>query len=96
MRRSLGICMSSVVVLAMFAAPAAAATRTRWVDDDGGAGPTGCGGDRPAARSIQAAIDASGPGDTIRVCDGNYVGSLASGTRPTTGSSYAPFTSGAR
>jgi hypothetical protein len=51
----------------------AASGHTRWVDDDGRAGPGGCGGSRPAASSIQAAVDASGPNDTVVVCPATYV-----------------------
>lgn len=65
---------ATLTVLA--ATPAAAAPKTRWVDDDGRAGPVGCGGSDRAARRIQPAIDASRPGDTIRVCPGTYVGAI--------------------
>lgn len=49
---------------------------TRWVDDDGLAGPTKCGTLTLAETSIQAAVDASGPGDTILVCPGDYAGPI--------------------
>jgi hypothetical protein len=61
------------LAIAIPAGAGAASSRTRWVDDDGRAGPGGCGGARHAARSIQAAVNASGPGDTILVCPGVYV-----------------------
>jgi len=58
------------------AAPASAvsvgATRTRWVDDDGRAGPRGCGGSKAATRHIQSAIDRSDRNDVVIVCPGRY------------------------
>jgi hypothetical protein len=51
----------------------------RYVDDDGHAGP-GCGGPRPAFERIQAAVRASGPGDTIKVCPGTYRGHVRIGS----------------
>jgi len=46
------------------------------VDDDGAAGPGGCGGSASATKSIQKAIDASNADDLILVCPGTYVGRL--------------------
>jgi Right handed beta helix region len=68
----------SVITLAFIAgsSPAAAAVRTRWVDDDGHAGPTGCGGHSAASKRVQKAVDASGPGDTIKICPGRYTGGV--------------------
>lgn len=68
--------IGSMLVLSVMAAgvPATAASRvTRWVDDDGRAGPAGCGTSRTAYRHIQSAVDASGPDDTVIVCPGTYV-----------------------
>ncbi len=62
------------VALGASAAPASAASgTTRWVDQDGHAGPGSCTGTAVAASaSIQGAITASGPGDTVVVCPGTY------------------------
>ena len=59
--------------LGIVAGPAAAAGgHVRWVDDNAGAGggPHACA--TAAYTSIQAAIDASGPWDTVKVCPGRY------------------------
>jgi len=55
---------------------AAAAPQTRWVDDDGRAGPDGCGGTGWARQSIQSAVDASGRDDMVVVCPGTYDGQV--------------------
>ncbi|MBX3032048.1 MAG: right-handed parallel beta-helix repeat-containing protein [Chloroflexi bacterium] len=69
----------ATLVTAALAAPAAAGpgTTTRWVDDDGKAGPNGCGGSQTAFTAIQPAIDASDRNDTIIVCPGTYTGQLS-------------------
>lgn len=61
-----------VVCLICFAGIASAAT-TRYVDDDGQADGTGCDSSTAAYSTIQAAITAASPGDTISVCPGTYV-----------------------
>jgi parallel beta-helix repeat protein len=50
--------------------------RTRWVDDDGRAGPSNCGGRRPATKSIQSAINRSDRNDVVIVCPGTYSGQV--------------------
>jgi hypothetical protein len=69
-----------LVVLAASAAaitPASAATSTtRWVDDDGHAGPSGCSGSATAAKNIQKAVDNSNQDDVVIVCPGTYVGQV--------------------
>jgi hypothetical protein len=67
------VAMLASLVMAVPAGAGAASPGTRWVDGDGRAGPGGCGGAHRASRSIQAAVDASGPGDTVLVCPGVYV-----------------------
>src|SRR4051812_28537316 len=66
MRQSVVVAVVVLAVGMVTAAGPAAAAVTRAVDDDG----VQC----PAARyaSIQAAVDAAGPGDTVLVCDGAY------------------------
>ena len=64
--------------LAVLGAPVAARDpATRYVDDDGMAGRTGCDGTRSVPRKIQHAIKAAGPGDTILVCPGTYTEQLS-------------------
>jgi parallel beta-helix repeat protein len=48
------------------------ATRTRWVDDDGKAGPHGCGGSKAATKRIRTAINKSDKNDVVIVCPGTY------------------------
>jgi parallel beta-helix repeat protein len=69
--------VGSVVLLATLAAalapaPVSASGTTRWVDDDGKAGPSSCSGSATAKTRIQKAINASGANDTIKVCPGTY------------------------
>ena len=64
----------SSVALSMLASPASAAGRTRWVDDDGKVGTSGCSGTRTAYKTIQKGVNAAGAGDTVKVCPGTYVG----------------------
>ena len=69
--------MSLVIGLAVVGAPVAAAGPTsRYVDDDGMAGRSGCSGTRPVPRKVQRAIKAAGPDDTILVCPGTYTEQL--------------------
>ena len=62
------------VFIGLVAAPVAASSSTRWVDDDGRAGPSSCSGSRSVTKHIQTAVDASRTGDTIVVCPGTYRG----------------------
>jgi hypothetical protein len=61
-------------VMAVSPVSAGGGTATRWVDDDGRAGPTGCSGARRARTSIQDAVNASDTNDVIKVCPGTYTG----------------------
>ena len=65
---------SLALLLTGLVAPVAAASSptTRWVDADGHAGPSSCGQSHAAFTSIQAAVTASGPHDTVMVCPGTY------------------------
>lgn len=74
MRSRLPLATAAVALFLLgLAAPVAAGEARTWVvDDDGTAGATGCAGARPVSTTIQAAVDASGPGDTILVCPGRY------------------------
>ena len=57
---------------------AAIASSTRWVNDNspntGGYAPPGTSCKNPGYQTIQSAVDASAPGDTIKVCTGTYAG----------------------
>ena len=75
-RRSLAFAALTATMAAALALPTAAAAKTRWVDDDGKAGPTGCSGVAVATKAIQSAITKSGAGDVIKVCPGTYTGRL--------------------
>jgi parallel beta-helix repeat protein len=66
---------------AALATPVAAAGATRWVDDDGHAGPTSCNGTHAAPKTIQGGIAASSAGDTVKVCPGTYTGAVKIGKR---------------
>lgn len=70
--RLLSIGATAALALGLIAAPAAAAGITVYIDDDGTAGAAGCNGSTTVPTSIQAAVDASGPNDTILVCPGKY------------------------
>jgi pectin methylesterase-like acyl-CoA thioesterase len=47
-------------------------TATLLVDADGQASPTDCNGFGSAFTTIQAAVNAASPGDTIYICPGVY------------------------
>jgi hypothetical protein len=49
-----------------------ASAATRAVDDDGKATPSNCNSNTPASPTIQGAINASAPGDSVAVCPGTY------------------------
>ena len=72
-RARLGVAITlSLLVLGALALPASAAVHVRWVDNDNkkGDGPKAC--DTATFHSIQDAIDASSPGDSVFVCPGSY------------------------
>ena len=64
--------MLGAVLLSTAAAPATAASQTRWVDNDNnpGDGPAAC--NNANFSSIQAAINASSAWDKVHVCPGTY------------------------
>jgi len=71
--RLLSLAALAALAVGTIAIPAAAGAPTTWyVDDDGTAGANSCAGPRSVPTSIQDAVDASGPGDTIMVCKGKY------------------------
>jgi hypothetical protein len=76
-RVALATLLASLAVSATVPVSAGSGTTTRWVDDDGRAGPNGCGGSASAATKVQAAVNASDRNDTIIVCPGTYVGTVA-------------------
>ena len=65
----------AVVAMAMSltAVSSASAATTRAVDDDAQATARDCNARTPASPTIQGAVNASAPGDTIIVCPGTYV-----------------------
>ncbi len=84
--------MSALLILGVIAGPAAAAGVTRYVDDDGLGSASGCAGATPIPTSIQAAVDASAPGDRVLVCAGTYVGSILVSTDGLVVSGVEPWT----
>src|SRR5262245_27695513 len=82
---------AAALLLAVVAAPGAAGGSTLFVDDDGLAGP-GCNGNGQAYPEIQSAVDAAGPGDTIRVCPGTYPGHIMVETADLTIEAVTPET----
>ncbi|MEP7360354.1 MAG: hypothetical protein ABI744_02130 [Chloroflexota bacterium] len=63
--------MLGTLLLGAAVAPVAAASHTRWVDNNTShAGPSACA--NAHFSTIQAAIGASNPGDKVYVCPGNY------------------------
>lgn len=85
MRRAPIALAAACALMAMtLAVPASAGSgrTTRWVDDDGKAGPTSCGGKRTATKRIQTAIGRSDRNDVVIVCPGIYTGTVeVSGAR---------------
>ena len=61
-----------VAVIALIAPSLAHAQSTLVVDDDGQGTATNCNAGTPAFNSIQAAVNAAAPGDTIFICPGTY------------------------
>ena len=61
-----------VFCLSLLMSTQVAAAATLVVDDDGTASPANCNDTDPAFLTINAAIAAASPGDTIQVCPGTY------------------------
>ena len=83
-RRLSRLGLAAVTALSVMAAlsPTVAAGgsgSTRWVDDDGHAGPRNCSGSASAKKTVQKAVDASNQNDTILVCPGTYRGYVVVG-----------------
>lgn len=74
LRRALaGVTLTAGLVAGLLPASTLAGGGTiRMVDDDGHAAPGNCGAGATARKRIQAAVDASHPGDTVLVCPGTY------------------------
>ncbi len=70
MRKYLLVSALALAVLGWSAGQAMAATKV--VDDDGRATASNCNSNTPAFTTIQAAVSAASPGDTIKVCPGTY------------------------
>jgi hypothetical protein len=73
--RSPGLAVLAAATFALLlCAPAAADAATRWVNDNAVTYlPPGTNCTRPGYPTIQAAVNAAGAGDVIRVCPGKYV-----------------------
>ncbi len=73
-RPLLSVAAVTAIAASLVGAPGvlAGSGTTRYVDGDGKAGPAGCNASTTAKKTIQGAVDASGPGDTILVCPGVY------------------------
>jgi parallel beta-helix repeat protein len=76
MHRLLGLGLTLVLTLSLVAVTGntAVAASTRWVNDNnfGLYVPPGSSCNRPGYKTIQSAVNASSPGDTINVCPGSY------------------------
>jgi hypothetical protein len=84
--------MLGLLAVTAFATPASAAVgATRWVDDDGRAGPDGCGGTKVAHETIQDGVDAASTGDTVKVCPGSYPGFVTIATNGITVTGVKPW-----
>ncbi|MEY2474263.1 MAG: hypothetical protein QOK28_3592 [Actinomycetota bacterium] len=78
-RRSVAVAAGVLLCAGLaFATPARAAT-VRWVDDDSrhGAGSCDGGAAGSAYSTIQDAVAAADPGDTVKVCPGHYFGPVS-------------------
>ncbi len=70
--------LAVVLVAFAFAGTGQAFAATLIVDDDGMASPpANCGALTPASSSIEGAVEAASPGDTVNVCPGTYPGQVS-------------------
>ncbi len=92
-----GLAAVAALLVMSAAAPVSAASSartTRWVDDDGKAGPTNCAGRRTTTRSIQSAVNRSDKNDVVIVCPGTYSGRVRITGRSRNGMTLRAYSTG--
>lgn len=95
-RATTTLLLASLAIGALAAPAAAGAQTTRYVDDDGLVGANGCNGGLSGPSSIQDAVDASAPGDTVIVCPGGYPETVSIETPDLTIRGSRPWKAGLR
>lgn len=71
-KRMIGVGAAAALAAALLASGGARAATVLVVDDDGLATAADCNATMPASNSIQVAVTAAAPGDTVKVCPGSY------------------------
>lgn len=67
----------AALAVSLFAVPSSAAGTVRVVDNDGRGTAANCDATKKAYKKVQPAINASGPGDIVKVCPGTYAEKLS-------------------